>query len=133
MSAILFPIGPFYAPSHVVIAGCTYTLSYYDYTYSIHQILHQPSGFLFYGAAIGGLSGSDVFVLLENRLNAVVTGMTDNTLQKEPVCTVAGHSLVFSTNIPTMALARQFIMSPRCVILEPLSTTIHVALVVISF
>jgi hypothetical protein len=76
--------------SQGVIDGRTYTLSYSDRTYSIHQNLQRPCGSLIDGGANGGFSGSDVVVLSETLFTADFTGIADNSLQKVSVCTVAG-------------------------------------------
>jgi hypothetical protein len=93
-----------------------------------------PCGSLIDGVANGGLSGSDVIVLADTFLTADVNGIANNTLQKVPLCTVAGliqtQHVVFSINMPTMALARLLILSPSCVILAPSLTIILVHSVV---
>jgi hypothetical protein len=91
-SSLTTPLGipTLYLP-RFFIDGRTYTLSYCDRTYSIHQNLQRPCGSLIDGGANGGLSGSDVVVLSETLFTVDVTGIAENTLQKVPVCTVAGH------------------------------------------
>jgi hypothetical protein len=72
-------------PSNVVINGRTYTLLYCDRTYSIHHNSMRPSGSLIDGGANGGLRGFEVFVIAETVLNADVTVIALNALQKVPV------------------------------------------------
>jgi hypothetical protein len=76
-------------PAYVFIDGRTYTHSYFDRAYSIHQNMLGPSGSLIDGGANGGLS-SDVVVLAETLLTTDVTCIAKNTSQKVPVWTVAG-------------------------------------------
>jgi hypothetical protein len=84
--------------------------------------MQRPFGSLIDGGANGGLSGSDVVVLAETFLTADVTGIADNTLQKVPVCTVAG--LIKTKHGPIIGVFNQyaihgtgrlFSLSPSCV------------------
>jgi hypothetical protein len=93
-------------PSHVVIDGRTYTLSLYKRTYSVHHNSQWPSGSLIDGGANGGLIGSDVSAIAESLLTADVTGITNNTLQKGPVCTVAG--LIQTQHGPIIGIFHQY-------------------------
>jgi hypothetical protein len=91
---------------HLLLLMDANTLSYCAGTYSIHQNIQSPSGSLIDGGANGGLSGSDVVVLYETLLTADVTGIVDNTLQKIPVCTVAG--LIQTQHGPIIGVFHQY-------------------------
>jgi hypothetical protein len=92
-------------PSQVVIDVSTYTLAYCNCTYSIHQNMQRPCGSLIDGGANGGLRGSDVVILAETFLTSDVTGIANNTLQKVPVCIVAG--LIQTPNGPIIGVFHQ--------------------------
>jgi hypothetical protein len=117
-------------PNQVIIDGRTYNLSYCDCTYSIHQNLQRPCGSLIDGGANGGL----MLLLYLKPSSLLILLLLQTILYRKSLFALLlalyrlnmALSLVFSTNMHTMALVRRSILSPSYVILAPSSTTLLV-------
>jgi Reverse transcriptase (RNA-dependent DNA polymerase) len=95
-------------PTQIMHLGRTYTLNTFSVSYKVSQHVHipPPTGSLVDGGANGGLSGSDVRVLMSSLHTADVTGIGDATMTSLPLCTVAG--LITTHKGPIIGIFHQY-------------------------